>query len=126
MRVRAILGAALGVAVSCNCVARADEGGVSFWLPGTYGSLAAVPTNPGWSVSAVYYPLFVSATGGIAAQREFDLGRFSPTANVNLNLKIKSNADLIFIDPAYTFASPLLGGQLTLDMTSIAGVNMSA
>jgi hypothetical protein len=31
-------------------VARADEGGVSFWLPGQFGSLAAVPVAPGWSL----------------------------------------------------------------------------
>ena len=29
-------------------LASADEGGVGFWLPGLYGSLAAVPTAPGW------------------------------------------------------------------------------
>ena len=28
-------------------VARADEGGVSFWLPGQYASLAATPQVPG-------------------------------------------------------------------------------
>jgi hypothetical protein len=33
----------------------ADEGGVSFWLPGTYGSLASVPAVPGWSFSTFNY-----------------------------------------------------------------------
>src|ERR1700722_8291273 len=41
----------------------ADEGGVSFWLPGTYGSLAAVPAVPGWSFSAFSYYASVSAGG---------------------------------------------------------------
>jgi hypothetical protein len=27
-------------------VYRADESGISFWLPGLYGSLSAVPTTP--------------------------------------------------------------------------------
>jgi hypothetical protein len=36
-------------------VALADEGGVSFWLPGIYGSLAAVPAQPGWSLPVIYY-----------------------------------------------------------------------
>ena len=27
----------------------ADEGGVSFWVPGFFGSLAATPQQPGWS-----------------------------------------------------------------------------
>ena len=30
--------------------ASADEAGVSFWLPGQYGSYAAVPSDPGWSL----------------------------------------------------------------------------
>jgi hypothetical protein len=29
--------------------ATADEGGVSFWVPGFFGSLAATPQQPGWS-----------------------------------------------------------------------------
>jgi len=29
---------------------RADENGVSFWLPGIFGSLAATPQQPGWSL----------------------------------------------------------------------------
>ena len=28
----------------------ADEGGVSFWIPGFFGSLAAAPQQPGWSL----------------------------------------------------------------------------
>jgi hypothetical protein len=118
-----VLGLALGVAVLSGSIATADENGVSFWLPGTYGSLAAVPVTPGWSFSTVYYPLFVSATGATAAQREFELGGISRNANIDLNLKVKSNADIFFIDPAYTFADPILGGQLTLEMASIAGTN---
>jgi hypothetical protein len=35
--------------------ARADEGGASFWLPGQYASLAAVPPSPGWSLSTDAY-----------------------------------------------------------------------
>ena len=33
----------------------ADEGGASFWLPGQYGSLAAVPAEPGWLLPIIYY-----------------------------------------------------------------------
>jgi hypothetical protein len=35
--------------------ATADEGGVSFWVPGFFGSLAAVPQQPGWSLVNIYY-----------------------------------------------------------------------
>ena len=34
----------------CPAISRADEGGVSFWLPGQYGSLAAAPQTPGWAL----------------------------------------------------------------------------
>ncbi|HEY1942390.1 MAG TPA: phenol degradation protein meta, partial [Roseiarcus sp.] len=92
----AAFGIACAVAACCSIAARADEGGISFWVPGAYGSLAAVPLNPGWSLSGVYYPLFVSATGAAAVQREFELGGIDRTANFNLNLKVKSNADVVF------------------------------
>ena len=38
----------------------ANEGGVSFWLPGLFGSLAAVPQQPGWSAALIYYHTSVS------------------------------------------------------------------
>src|SRR5262245_60332411 len=34
--------------------AHADEGGVGFWFPGTFGSLAATPGEPGWSAASFY------------------------------------------------------------------------
>jgi len=39
----------------------ADEGGVSFWIPGFYGSLAAAPLQPGWTLQTNYYHTTVSA-----------------------------------------------------------------
>ena len=36
-------------------VAFADEAGVSVWLPGTFGSLAAVPVQPGFQWTTTYY-----------------------------------------------------------------------
>jgi hypothetical protein len=35
--------------------ARADEGGVSFWVPGTFASFAAARSAPGWSMPITYY-----------------------------------------------------------------------
>ncbi|WP_334249375.1 hypothetical protein [Bradyrhizobium symbiodeficiens] len=52
----------------------------------------------------------VNASGGAAAAREFQVGRFSPTVNVDLNLSLRGQADLMFIAPTYTFATPVLGG----------------
>ena len=42
--------------------AAADQGGVGFWLPGAFGSLAATPLVPGWSLGAIYLHSSVSGT----------------------------------------------------------------
>src|ERR1700741_4041377 len=65
-------------------ISRADEGGVSFWLPGTFGSLAAVPGQPGWSFATIGYNTSVSAGANVAAAREIEIGALSPTLRVNL------------------------------------------
>jgi hypothetical protein len=114
--------AAVAVAIaSFSQAALADEGGVSFWLPGTFGSLAAVPPNAGWSVGAVYYHTSVSAGGDVAAAREATIGRFNPTVNVNLNANLTARADLLLVAPSYAFASPVLGGRLAIGITGIVG-----
>lgn len=103
--------------------ARADEGGVSFWLPGHFSSLAATPTVPGWSMAAVYYHTSVSASGATAASREITIGRFPANLNVDLNLRLNAHADLVLLNPTYTFATPVLGGQLAIGVTGLFGRN---
>src|SRR5258708_11186607 len=76
-------------------ISRADESGISFWLPGLYGSLSAVPATPGWSMAAIYYHTSVNAFGAAAAARQFQVGRFSPTCNVDLNLRLSGQGDLM-------------------------------
>ena len=72
--------------------ALADENGVSFWIPGTFGSLAATPLQPGWSLANIYYHTSVSAGADVARAREFSLGRVpaNVTLNTNLNLNVNS------------------------------------
>ena len=105
----------------CPAISRADESGISFWLPGQEGSLAAVPTTPGWSIGAIYYHTSVNASGAAAAARESQVGRFSPTVNINLNLNLSGQADLLFIAPTYTFATPLFGGQASMTLAGVYG-----
>jgi hypothetical protein len=107
-------------------ISRADESGISFWLPGLYGSLAATPGTPGWSVAAIYYHTSVNASGAAAASREFQVGRFSPTVNINLNVALSGQADLLFVAPSYTFATPVLGGQLSATLASVYGRNSAS
>ena len=116
---------AAGLALSPD-ISRADESGISFWLPGQYASLVAAPATPGWAVAAVYYHTSVDASGAAAASREFQVGRFSPTININLNLSLSGQADLIFVAPSYTFAQPVFGGQLAVTLASVYGRNSAS
>jgi hypothetical protein len=117
--------AALTVAtvVLVPVVSLADEGGVSFWLPGQFGSLAAVPQAPGWSLAVVNYYTSVSAGGNVAGAREVTTGRFTANVNVNLNVNLNGHADLALIHPSYVFANQIFGGELTAGMTGIVGAD---
>ena len=101
----------------------ADENGISFWIPGQFGSLAALPAQPGWSFATIYYHTSVKAGGAVAAGREITIGQVPRTANVNLNVDLKARADLQFLVPTYTFETPVLGGQLALSMANSIGYN---
>jgi hypothetical protein len=113
----------IALTLSLPKIALADEDGVSFWLPGLFGSLAAVPQHPGWSVTAINYFDSVSASGAVAAAREITIGKLSPTVNVNLNVNLKATLDLTIVDAGYVFASPVFGGQLFLGMLGFVGPN---
>jgi hypothetical protein len=106
--------------------AKADEGGVSFWLPGIYGSLAATPQQPGSSFATVYYHTSVSASGNAAAAREVTVGRFNSTVNVDLNVNVHAKVDLVLLNPSYVFATPVLGGQLAVGMMGFFGRNSTS
>lgn len=111
---------ALGVSGGLlSSAAYADEGGVSFWLPGQFGSLAAVPGEAGWSVGSVYYHTSVESGASEQTQRG---GR------VTAGLDAKSDA--IFVAPTYTFATPVAGGQAAIQVIGAivsmeAGINAS-
>ncbi len=110
-----------GILSATSSASLADESGTSFWLPGTVGSLAAVPGTPGWAVASVYYHTSVSAGADVAAAREIQIGRFNPALNVNLNANLHASADLAIIVPSYVFATPVFGGQLAVQMGTIVG-----
>jgi len=101
--------------------ARADEGGISFWLPGQFGSLAAAPAVPGWQFGTIYYHTSVGADGNVAASRQVTIGHLNPTVNVNLNASLHASADLEFLNANYVFATPVLGGQFAFGVTGAFG-----
>jgi hypothetical protein len=92
----------------------ADEGGVSVWLPGFFGSLAASPLQPGWSLTSIYYHTSVSAGADVSKAREITIGRIPPNLNVNLSANLDARADLALALPTYTFATPVFGAQATV------------
>src|SRR5262249_12488709 len=104
----------------------ADEGGVSFWLPGSFGSLAAVPGQPGWSFATFNYYGSVSAGSDVSRSREIQIGQLNPTATLNLNANLKSTIDFVWLQPGYTFATPVLGGQAAVSLGTLAGRNSTS
>lgn len=113
--------AAVAALLQCPNASHADEAGISFWLPGQYGSMAALPQQPGWMLATAYYHTSVKADGNVSAARQVEAGRFTSTLNVNLNTNLKAHGDLAIFAPSYVFANPVLGGQLAAGMTMIYG-----
>jgi hypothetical protein len=116
---------ALALSVVVPKIALADEGGVGFWLPGLFGSLAAAPQVPGWSLGMIYIHDSVSAGANVATARAITIGQFNPTLNLNLNANLKATSDIGVISPQYVFATPFLGGQAAVSLAAIYG-NTSA
>ncbi len=104
----------LGAVLSVPNAAVADEGGVSFWIPGFFGSLAAAPVQPGWSVATIYYHTSVNAGSDIAFARQVSRGNITVNFAGNLRAVLDAEANLAFAALNYTLKSPVLGGQLTL------------
>jgi hypothetical protein len=102
---------AVTAVASTTTTSLADEDGVSFWIPGFFGSLAAVPQQPGWSLTSILYNTNVSASGNAAVAREIRIGRFNPKINISVNANVHANAPIGFVAPTYVFATPFLGGQ---------------
>ncbi len=100
--------------ISAPTVAAADEGGVSFWVPGFFGSLAAAPQQPGWSLTSIYYHTTVSAGGDVGLAREFQIGRVPVGLSANLSANLNATGDLGLLIPTYVFATPFLGGQASV------------
>jgi hypothetical protein len=90
--------------------ALADEGGLSFWLPGTFGSLSATPGTPGWSWATFYIHTDVASAAGAQFPRG---GR--------IDVGVSGRGDLVGFGPTYVFATPVLGAQLSVSVLGIAG-----
>ena len=107
-----VLLAMIGAATLSSQPAAADETGVSFWLPGLFGSLAAVPIQPGWSFSTTNYFTSVSAGKDV----DFELGG-------RVVAGLDARVDLQYSTVVYAFPTPVLGGEAILSLSSILANN---
>jgi hypothetical protein len=102
---------AFGLVMNAPTMANADEGGVTMWVPGFFGSLAAAPLQPGWALGTIYYHPSVDASGNVATARQITIGRFNPNLDLSLSASLQARPDLLLVVPSYVFATPVLGGQ---------------
>jgi hypothetical protein len=91
-------------------IAYGDESGVSFWLPGQYASLAALPPDPGFNLTTTFYAYH----GDAGADKTFSRGR-------DLEGNLKATSPLLFLTPAWAPDIKLLGGQPSLSLTVVGG-----
>jgi hypothetical protein len=104
----------------------ADEGGVSFWLPGLFGSLAAVPAAPGFGLNTFAYNTNVNASANVAIAREFQIGRLGPTLTLTASASLHNDTGFEWINPFYTFATPVLGGLITIGAGTPVGAGQTS
>ncbi|QQO37875.1 transporter [Bradyrhizobium diazoefficiens] len=123
---KAVAAITLLAIASIPTIALADEGGVSFWIPGFFGSLAATPQQPGWSAAAIYYHTSVSAGGDVARAREIETGRIPANLTATLNAKLNADVDLGLLVGTYVFATPVMGGQASATLMGIYGANTTS
>ncbi|MBC6982145.1 transporter [Caulobacter sp. 17J80-11] len=109
-----LLAAVLAAALAALAApARADEGGVSFWLPGQYASDAAVPPPPGFYLGGDTYVY----SGDAGHERSFPIGG-SIVADVDGDLVAQ------LVTALYAPEGKVLGGgQLALSMTGMYAWN---
>lgn len=95
--------------------AQADAGGVSFWLPGAFGSLAAAPAVPGWAYETIYLHLQQNA----GASMNFVT---SGGARGSVVAGLSAHADALVEGVTYTSALPVLGGQAGFSVLAAPGI----
>lgn len=106
--------------------ASADEGGVSLWVPGFFGSLAAAPVQPGFSFASIYYHTSVKAGADVAFARQVNRGNITANFTGGLNVGLNADVDLVMAIPSYTFQQRFFGGQATFLMLVPYGRNKAS
>jgi hypothetical protein len=117
-----LAGAAVAAALAhAGELASADEAGESFWTPGSFASLAATPSQPGFSLTSTYYHTSTSAGSDVVRARLIRVGRLTGEVGENVSAISIQPEDLITVTPTYTFATPVFGGQAALAVQATYG-----
>jgi hypothetical protein len=102
--------AALAALTMAAGAARADEGGVGFWLPGQYASFAAAAPEPGFSVPTQSYVY----SGDVDAAKALNRGRL-------LGLGLDADFYGQFIVPTFTPDATVLGARPSFSIAFYPG-----
>jgi len=86
----------------------ADEGGVSYWTPGQYGSFAALAPSAGWSLPLMFY----NYGGSAGASQPLTRGHL-------LTEGLSGSFDGLFVVPTYTLGTMILGATPSFSMAFI-------
>jgi hypothetical protein len=109
-----MIGTMCSVVLLATAPARADSGGISFWLPGAFASLAATPTVPGWAYSTIY--LHLQANAG--ATQNFVT---SNGARGSVVTGLSAHGDALVQGITYTSPLAVLGGQAAFTVLAAPG-----
>lgn len=90
--------------------ARADEGGVSFWLPGQYASFAAIAPTPGFSLPLQSY----CYTGSAGGSRALNRGNL-------LSVGLDTDFCAQFVVPTWTPDTTVLGARPSVSLAFFPG-----
>ncbi|MGV6805745.1 MAG: SphA family protein [Ruegeria sp.] len=111
---KVLLGSLTILAASIQTAA-ADESGVSFWLPGQYGSFAALPPETGFSMPLMTY----AYTGDVSADRVFQSGN-------QLRLGLDTDFVAQFIIPTYSPDTEIWGAQPAFSLAFLPSYNSAS
>jgi hypothetical protein len=117
---------AVAAAACLSNPVRADEGGIGFWVPGFFGSLAAVPQTPGFSFANIFLHSPVTAGAGVAFARQVTRGNLTANFSGNLDIDLRGRADLNLAAPTYVFDTTIFGGRPAISLAIPYGRSFAA
>src|SRR5260370_15767823 len=96
-----LAGSAVAIALAlAPQLASADEVGESFWTPGSFGSLAATASQPGFSLTSTYYHTSTSAGSEVARARLIRIVRVTVAGDENSSAVSCYPQDLVTTTPS--------------------------